>query len=70
MKKLSAILMVSIFLAAGSGLAQTKREHTRPPYSGPRKAAGGMKKGPPSPPHRDHAENPPSKVKSGHIQVR
>lgn len=36
MKKLLTLAMAVVFLAAAAGWVQTRREHTRPPYSGPR----------------------------------
>jgi hypothetical protein len=74
MKKFMTISMAVLFLAACAGWAQTtpaKRKHTRPPYSGPRKAGTGHKK--PLPDlgsHKHKAGGSIQKAKPGHIIVR
>jgi hypothetical protein len=75
MKKFFAFA-TALFLLAASGWAQTTsqdapkhRQHTRPPYSGPRKANGGKAH---LPPRTKHTGKPgPRPVgKSDHIIVR
>jgi hypothetical protein len=75
MKKFMMIAMASLCLGACTGWAQTtptKREHTRPPYSGKRKAGPDHKKSPSGfGSHKPNkADLPTQKSKSGHIIVR
>ena len=76
MKKFMTVAMACAFLAVSGGWAQTAqnpRKHTRPPYSGPRKAGKGLKK--PLPRVRASSKRKTGtpldqKPKSDHIIVR
>ena len=74
MKKFMAIAMATLFLAASAGWAQTtqtKRKHTRPPYSGPRKEGTGHKKPRTAFDSSKHKTGDSKlKAKPGHIIVR
>ncbi len=74
MKKFMTLVMAALWLAACAGWAQTpsaQRKHTRPPYSGSKKAGTGHRKPLPgfgSSKHKPAGSHP--KAKPGHIIVR